>query len=348
MAISIRELDRGSMGVWDRYVQSHPEGTFCHRAGWKFAVEAGTGHKCPFLYADDGGTVVGVLPLSMRKSLLFGNALISSMFAVYGGALYRSDGVRDQLYDAAWRMAEKAGIRFFENRTITPDHDDTPGWHSLGGKSATFIRDIPSEDDDAVLLAIPRKQRAVVRKALANDLTCNWQPDIADVYSLYAESVRNLGTPVFPLKLFSAFTHEFPDNTCMQLIKAPDGVPVASLFSFYDEKTVLPYYAGGSPGARRYGAHDFMYYTLMCWARKRGIQRFDFGRSKVDSGPYSFKKNWGFEPQELAYECRLAPGEDVPNLSPQNGKYALMVKVWKQLPLAIANRLGPILARHLG
>ena len=346
--ITIRELGRGSKDAWDAYVQAHPQGSFCHRAGWKFAVEQGAGHACPYLFAEQDGAIVGVLPLTLRKSWLFGKALVSSMFAVYGGALYRSDEVKDRLYAEAWKIADRAGVGIFENRTVNADHDGVPGWHSLAGRSATFIRDIPAQDDDAVLLAIPRKQRAVVRKSLTTGLVCNGQADIKAVYRLYAESVRNLGTPVFPFKLFEAFAHEFPENHLTQLITSPDGDAVASLFSFHDGHTVLPYYAGGTPAARQYGAHDFMYYQLMCHARERGISRFDFGRSKVDSGPYAFKKNWGFEPTPLAYECRLAPGMEVPDLSPQSGKYALMVKVWKKLPLGLASMMGPLLARHLG
>ncbi|WP_420429174.1 FemAB family XrtA/PEP-CTERM system-associated protein [Kordiimonas sp.] len=348
MTLVIKHLTDENVAAWDAYVAGHADGTFCHRAGWKFVVEAGAGHQCPYLYAEEDGEVKGVLPLTLRRSALFGNALVSSMFAVYGGGLYSNDAARDALDAAAWQIAEGAGIGVFESRTMKPEHCGVDGWSSAGVKAATFIRDLESSDEDELLLTIPRKQRAVVRKSLKAELTCDWAPKVSEVYALYAESVRNLGTPVFPRALFEAFAREFPDNHLLQLIKTPDGKPVASLFSFYDADTVLPYYAGGTPDARRYSAHDFMYFELMKHAAAQGIKRFDFGRSKVDTGPYAFKKNWGFEPMPLEYEYKLAEGAELPDLSPQSGKYAALVKVWKRLPLPVANWLGPMLARHLG
>ncbi|WP_417457258.1 FemAB family XrtA/PEP-CTERM system-associated protein [Kordiimonas sp.] len=348
MTLAVKHLTRESAEAWDAYVAQHGTGTFCHRAGWKFAVEAGAGHSCPYLYVEEDGEITGVLPLTLRRSALFGRALVSSMFAVYGGGLYSSETAKQVLDEAAWQIAEDAGIGVFENRTISPAHCGVEEWSSPGVKAATFIRELEGGDEDALLLTIPRKQRAVVRKSLKAELVCDWAPTVRQVYALYAESVRNLGTPVFPLKLFEAFAVEFPDNHLLQLIKAPDGTAVASLFSFYDEKTVLPYYAGGTTEARRYNAHDFMYFELMKHAAQKGIGQFDFGRSKVDTGPYAFKKNWGFEPTPLEYEYRLAEDAELPDLSPQSGKYAVLVKVWKRLPLPVANLIGPMLARHLG
>jgi len=348
MVLSVTELTQARAAEWDAYVTAHPDGTFCHRAGWKFAVEAGAGHRSPFLMAEEDGVLTGVLPLTLRKSALFGKALVSSMFCVYGGALTTDDAAAAALDDAAWKLAADNGIGVYEARTRSPAHRDRDGWHSAGVKAATFIRELPAGDGDEVLLSIPRKQRAVVRKSLDTGLVCDWTPNIRQVYELYAASVHGLGTPVFPFALFRALTEAFPDNHLCQVIRTGEGKPVASLFSFHDGTTILPYYAGGTREARAYGAHDFMYYQLMLRAREMGITYFDFGRSKLDTGPYSFKKNWGFEPTPLEYEYRLAPGTTPPDLSPQNAKFALMVKLWKKLPLGVANQLGPLLARHLG
>lgn len=347
-ALTVSELAPDRMDAWDTYVAAHPNGTFCHRAGWKRAVEDGAGHRAPYLVAEGASGIRGVMPLTLRKSTLFGKALISNMFCVYGGSLVSDAEAQAALDDAAWSIATENGIGVLECRTVAPAHSGQAGWHSGGAKAATFIRDIPTGTGDEVLLSIPRKQRAVVRKTLERDLRCDWSPSLRLVYDLYACSVHGLGTPVFPFSLFEALAEAFPENHVLQVIYASDGKAVASLFSFHDGKTVLPYYAGGTVDARAYGAHDYMYYQLMLWARERGIKAFDFGRSKVGSGPYSFKKNWGFEPTPLEYEFRLANGSAMPDLSPQNAKFALMVKAWKRLPLGVANRLGPMLARHLG
>ena len=94
--------------------------------------------------------------------------------------------------------------------------------------------------------------------------------------------------------------------------------------------------------ARDLKGNDFMYWDLMQRAVERGARTFDFGRSKIDTGPYNFKKNWGFEPTPLAYEFYLVTAKQVPRVDPTNPKYRQFIKMWKRLPLPIANSRGTI------
>ena len=90
-------------------------------------------------------------------------------------------------------------------------------------------------DDQAELLAIPRKQRAEVRRALDFDLeveTGREERDSAAHYAVYAESVRNLGTPVFPRALFDAVLDEFADAADVLTVRH-QGRAVASVLSLY-------------------------------------------------------------------------------------------------------------------
>jgi hypothetical protein len=118
--------------------------------------------------------------------------------------------------------------------------------------------------------------------------------------------------------------------------------------NFYFKDTVMPYYGGGSPLARRNGANDFLYWEVMRRAAERGYRRFDFGRSKAQTGAFAFKKNWGFEPQWLEYEYWLRDGAALPNKNPNNPRYRFLIEAWKRLPLPLANLLGPLLIRGLG
>nr|WP_281500841.1 FemAB family XrtA/PEP-CTERM system-associated protein [Kordiimonas marina] len=346
--MTVRQMEATDVAAWDSFVAGHPDGTFCHRAGWKQVQEVGAGQESPFLLAEDeGGRLVGVMPLTFRNSLLFGRAAMSSMFGVYGGALAETGAAYQALEDEAWKRAQAWGADVLECRTVKARHAEMEGWQVPAPKAATFRKTL-ADDEDGLLKAIPRKQRAVVRKALEGGLSSDWSGDLDTFYALYARSVHALGTPVFPKKIFEVMADVFAPNLDIQVVRDQAGRAVASLMSFYDADTVLPYYAGSGPGAREAKAHDYMYFDLMKRARERGKTVFDFGRSKIGSGPYFFKKNWGLEPTPLEYEYRVAAGAQVPDLSPTSGKYALMVKVWKRLPLWLANRLGPPVARHLG
>jgi len=347
MTVAVRQISASDGDAWDAFVRSHAEGTFCHLAGWKRVVEEGAEQECPYLIAEDAGNIVGILPLTYRKSLLFGDALISSMFAVYGGVLALNEDITLALEEYAWQLAKSNQLKGITYKCMTATHSGEGGWHVEKDSAATFHKTLKSSPEE-ILLDIPRKQRAVVRKSFKNNLTCEWGRNVEEFYPLYAESVRNLGTPVFPKKLFTAFLAVFKDDVDIQIIRTPEGQAVASLMSFYYKDTVLPYYAGGTLEARTYGAHDYMYYQLMVRAAEKGKTVFDFGRSKIGTGPYKFKCNWGFEPTPLEYQHRLREGAAPPNLNPGNRKFELMVAVWKKLPLPVANILGPLLARHLG
>jgi len=120
------------------------------------------------------------------------------------------------------------------------------------------------------------------------------------------------------------------------------------VMSFYFRDEVLPYYGGGAALARDLKGNDFMYWDLLRRACERGVRVFDYGRSKVGTGSYSFKKNWGFIPEPLHYEFQLMKATQLPDINPLNPKYRLFIDAWKRLPLPVSRWLGPFLARSLG
>jgi FemAB-related protein (PEP-CTERM system-associated) len=330
----------------DAWVMAHPDGSPFHRPIWLKAIEAATGQTGYCLIAESGGEIAGLLPLHIMHSPLFGRALVSSGFAVGGGILSGSMTATKRLAGAAWQLAERWSCSTVELRGGAMPVGD---WTEKRDAHANFARAL-ADDDAAELLAIPRKQRAEVRKSIENGLTIqtgrsdqdrNWQ------YSIYAESVRNLGTPVFPRALMSCVLDAFGDQSDI-LTVLHDGRPVASVLSLYHGDTIMPYWGGGIAAARKLRANDLMYYALMNHARSRGCTRFDFGRSKTGSGAYHFKKNWGFEPEPMTYAVRTADGMPPRDVNPNSPKYRAQIALWQKLPLPIANRIGPWIAKGLG
>lgn len=329
---------------WDSFVDSQPEGTFFHLSGWKRAVETAMGHHCPYLYAEDEtGEIQGVLPLTHIRSRLFGEGLVSNGFCVYGGPLARTEEARTALDAAAHDLLNSSGARYLEYRCRRRLHPDRACKDEM---YVTFRKEITA-DHDANMKAIPRKQRAMVRKGINAGLVSEEDETTDRFFGMYAESVRNLGTPVFPRQWFRAIRQEFGEQ-CQVLSILHEGRPVAAVMSFFFRDEVLPYYGGGSLAARAVAGNDFMYWEVMRRAADKGKTLFDFGRSKAGTGSYNFKKYWGFEPEPLYYEYSLKEGETVPDVNPLNPKYQLMINTWRRLPLAIANRLGPFIARNLG
>ncbi|QYU67524.1 FemAB family PEP-CTERM system-associated protein [Leptolyngbya sp. 15MV] len=277
-------------------------------------------------------------------SPLFGRALVSSGFAVGGGVLALSQASAERLCRAASELAERRSCGSIELRGGSFPAD----WQAVTGKHCGFVAELAT-DDTAQLLAIPRKHRAEVRKSLDADLTVTvgtTDAECAAHYAVYAESVRNLGTPVFPRALFDAVLDGFVADADILVVRHR-GSPVASVLSLYHEGAVMPYWGGGTRAARALRANERMYFELMLHARGRGCAQFDFGRSKTGSGPWHYKKNWGFEAQPLTYASWTAPGSAPRNIDPASDSYSARIEAWKRLPLALANRLGPPIARGL-
>ncbi len=331
----------------DSFVRGHDHGTPFHLTGWNRAVARGCGQVSHYLIADDGDKMLcGILPLTEVHSPLFGRALVSSGFAVGGGIIADAAAVAEQLTDSAITLARALSCPTLELRGGTMPGSD---WHHDSDTYLGFARDLAA-DDDAELLAIPRKQRAEVRKSLGFELdiaTGKSQADRDAHYHVYATSVRNLGTPVFPRTLFDAVLDEFGDDADILTIRY-EGQPIASVLSLYFGGAVMPYWGGGTADARKWRANDLMYFALMRHARAKGCTRFDFGRSKAGTGAASFKHNWGFEATPLPYAKHVAEGEAMREINPLDPRYRLQVQLWQKLPLWLANRAGPFISRGLG
>jgi len=328
---------------WDEFVFRCSEATFFHRAGWQRIIEGVFGHRTYFLYVERGGRIEGVLPLAHVKSLLFGNALVALPFAVYGGVAAATPEAVAMLEQEAQTLGERLGVTYLELRNVLPRHAEWPQQEVY----VTFRKAILA-DDEANMLAIPRKQRAMVRKAAKSGLVSEIDASVDRFFRLYADNVHRHGTPALPKRYFMALQQVFGRDCEVLTVVDAERRPLSSVLSFYFRDEVLPYYAGDDIAARVLAANDFKYWELMRRACGRGLKVFDYGRSKRGTGTYSFKKNWGFEPQPLHYEYRLYRGEAIPQNNPANPKYRAFIALWRRLPIGLANRVGPLIVRNLG
>lgn len=343
LAVTVRPFRTDDSGRWDDFVRACVGGTFFHLSPWRRVIERAFGHRTHYLLAERAGAVTGVLPLTHVKSALFGSSLISNAFAVHGGPIAADSESLEALERAAARLMDTVGAPVLELRGCEQSRAD---WPRKSGLYATFRRPIePSVE--ANLKAVPRKQRAMIRKGIGQGLRSDIDDGVDRLHRIYAESVHNLGTPVFAKSYFRILVEEFAD--CCDIVTiSGGGAAVASVLNFYFRDEVLPFYGGGAGAARGLAANDFMYWEVMRRACERGCRVFDFGRSKLGTGAYAFKCHWGFEPTPLVYQFRLAAGGRMPDLNPLNPKLRLLVAAWKRLPLPLANRLGPSIVKGIG
>ncbi len=344
--MNIREYRDSDAGAWDGYATGHPRGTFAHLTGWKRVFEKAFGHRSFYLLAESTespGRIVGLFPLFSVRSVLFGRSMVSMPFLTYGGILADDDAVRESLYQTARKITDGEKLDYLEIRNEAEPLEGLPVKDLYYG----FKREI-SFDNDENLKAIPRKSRRMVRQGMKKGLQARFGGvDLLDpFYDLFAFNYRRLGTPVFSKRYLRIVLEEF-DGASSILLVEKDGRFLSGVLSFYFGNQVIPYYSGAFPEAREWAANDFLYWALMSDAASRGCRVFDFGRSKKDTGPYRFKRHWGFEPRPLCYQYDLCRIEEIPDLSPANPRYHKKIELWKRLPLWATRILGPPLVKYI-
>lgn len=375
--IVVTPAAEGDAECWSAYADAHPAATVFHDWAWRRVLAEAFGHVPHFLVARRDERVCGVLPLAQVKTLLFGHSLSSLPFCPYAGPLADDAAAHAALDDAAVRLAESLGVDHLEYRLLgesiepiepieasqgapspaEPSRASAP----RAGTTATpdargnwpsndlyvVFRKPVTADHEANLNAIPRKQRAMVRKGIKNELVAE-AGDLDTFFELFADNVHRHGTPAHSRRYFSLLLEAFGERAGLLVVRDPAGRPISGVLSLYHRNEVLPMHAGDTVDARGLAANDFKYWALMRDAVERGCTVFNYGRSKIGTGPYDFKRNWGFEPTPLDYRYRLVRGKSVPQNNPLNPKYRLMIETWRRMPRWFVNALGPRLVRGLG
>lgn len=334
-AVKVRMYDRADSEAWDSYVDSHPDATVFHMMAWSRAVRRGYRHEPLHLIAWAGDRIVGILPLFLVKSIFVGRVLVSVPYATYGGILADSDEVAKSLLAAAEDITAKNGAEYLELRHRDPNALGLPEIDRYD----TFRKQLPERPED-VLPSLPRKTRAAARKGLKL-LDTSFGPELLDtVYDLYAVTLRRLGSPNYRRRFFRELQNTYGDD-CVCLVVRDQGKPVAGVISYIFRDEIVPYFSGSLDQGMQKNANNVMYLKLMEYAVERGLQWFDFNRTRRDNrGPHAFKRNHGFEPAPLHYQILLNKAQGLPNFSPSNRKFALAARIWKKLPLWFTRLAG--------
>ncbi len=344
MTTEVGELTPTTEPLWDSYVDQHPEATLFHSLVWRDVLRNTFAHECRYLLARRDGIAVGLLPLVSIRSVFFGRSLISVPFGVYGGILADDADATAALVEGASRVGKAARASYVELRHLTP-----PPGTSLAAEHlhCTFIRDLP-EDPADVLGTVPRKARAEVRKARKREeLTTDvGAMDLDEFHRMFAWNKKKLGSPIFPKSLFWHLGDLLGDDLNVLTVRSR-GEPVAAVVNFVWRDTLMAYYSGAYDEANALSANNLMYVAAMEYAAERKLKRFDFGRSRKNTGAFSFKKNMGFEPRDLSYQYILEEGQQLPEVNAANPKYRLAQKLFMHLPDFAAGKLGSFVAKRM-
>ncbi len=328
---------------WDRYVEGHPHGTADHLWGWREVFDGVFGHEPVYLVAHRDRRMAGILPLVKFKSRLFGRFVVSVPFLNYGGVLSSDAAAARALVERAGEVTRAFGATHLELRHVDRLHHDLPHrQHKLA-----MTRPLPSSSD-ALWHGLDRKVRNQVRKAQKEGLTAAvGGVELVDpFYAVFAENMRDLGTPVYPQRLFREILHVFPDRVRIFLVRK-GAVATAGAVMVTCRQTALVPWASSLRAFRQLCPNMLLYWTMLEWAATQGFSVFDFGRSTPGAGTHQFKLQWGASETPMHWEYVLVTRSTPPEQGPSNPRFSLAIEAWKRLPLCVANRLGPAIVRNI-
>ena len=328
---------------WNTYVSNNPSASVYHRAEWRNLIHETFGHQgFYFLARDNNSRIRGVLPLIRLKSRLFGNFMVSMPYFNYGGAVADHPLIEDKLMQAANEHARHSGISHIEYRDGIP-RDDLPA----STEKVNMVLSLP-HDPDRLWNGFSSKLRAQIRRPqrerptiLFGGMEC-----LEDFYTVFSRNMRDLGTPVYSKKFFRNILHAFPGESRIIIIHL-NARPVATGFLMsHGNRLEIPW-ASTIRDINHTSINMLLYWETLKWAILKGYSHFDFGRSSSDSGTFRFKQQWGAVPGQLYWHYWLGDNTEMPSLSPSNPKFALMIKIWKQLPITVTRWLGPMIVKNL-
>lgn len=328
---------------WDRFVDSAADATAYHRYAWRDVVRKVFGHESYYLAARDAsGAISGVLPLVRLKSMLFGDFMVSLPYFNYGGIVASSTSARDKLLEAAAALARELGVTHLELRDSAAEAST---WPSRTDK-VSMLLNLPATPE-AFAKSLPSKLRSQVKRPLREGASCVFgrQELLDEFYAVFAENMRDLGTPVYSKQFFATMLDTVPE-TKLAVVQVKGDSVAAGFLVKHRQQMEIPW-ASSLRRANTLGVNMFLYWNVLEQAVKDGCTVFDFGRSTRDSGTFKFKQQWGAQPLQLHWHYWLRDGGEPPKLNPANPKYKAAVAVWRKLPLAVANWIGPHVVRNL-
>ena len=342
MDVTVHQFSEPWRRGWEHFTEAEPGATLASADRWLSVLPQSLGHRDRSLVAERGGEVCGILPMMLLSHWFFGRFHVSLPWLDYGGVLADNPETTRALLQAATAQARQDMAAFVELRSVDPVFAELP----VRKDKVTFW--LPLKDAVGVWKGFDAKVRNQVRKAQKAGLVCQFGREelLPEFYGVFARNMRDLGTPVWGIALFKNILHAFPKTSEIALISCGEQPIGGGLVLSFKDTVYMP----SASSLREYFhlcPNNLLYWEVIKRACDGGYRTFDLGRSTVGSGTYHFKKQWGAKVRPLHWQYVLLNGRKVPQLNPSNPRLKILIEVWKRLPIAIANRLGPRIVRHL-
>lgn len=328
---------------WQRYVYRHPAASGYHDWAWRNVFEQGFDQRTEYLCALRGHDVVGVLPLVVFRSLLFGRYASSLPFVNYGGVLADDEDAAAALLEAATAFAQQHRLSHLELRHSATRFPTLPA-----KRHKVHMHFALGDDPERMWNELDRKVRNQVRRADKSDLVrvVGRHELLPEFYDVFSRNMRDLGTPVYGRRVFESILSELPGSTEIHLVRHGGRAVAGAVTYVHNGMFEIPW-ASSLRESRPLCPNYLLYWEAIKDAVGRRCHTFDFGRSTPGEGTFHFKSQWGAVAQPVCWEYRLLGRDTLPDASPGNPRFKAAIAVWKRLPLRVSTVLGPPIVRQI-
>lgn len=339
--MQIRLATDADRTAWDDYVSNHPEGTAYQFYAWQEAVGMAYSLRSEYLLAESGSAVCGILPLIDFRVPFSGRTLISLPYCDAGGVLADTEMVARALLDSARSLAKNQGTGW-QIRSVR----SLPDAGANQTDKVRMLLDLP-ESAGELLAGLDAKVRSQVKKPVRDGLTAKLGTHelIDHFYQVFAENMRDLGSPVHSRHWIEAIVSAYGDRVRIAVIYTPEGIPAAAGIVLIHPSTMSIPWASSLRRFNRLNPNMLLYWIFLNLAIDRGCRCFDFGRSTPGEGTYRFKEQWGTRPEPLFWGSGPCGGKAPKPGANGTEMRSLAENLWRRMPLAVCNTLGPMVRR---
>jgi FemAB-related protein (PEP-CTERM system-associated) len=250
--------------------------------------------------------------------------------------------IEQALIQAANEHAEKIGCSHIEyrddvRRKSLPVRDE----------KVNMILPLP-HTPDSLLSSFSSKLRSQIGRAQRENtmVDIGGENCLDDFYAVFAQNMRDLGTPVYGKSFFREILLQFDKHSKIVIVRMGKRPVAAAFLLGYKDTLEIPW-ASTIKDVNHLSVNMLLYWEVLKFAIDNQYQYFDFGRSSKDSGTFRFKQQWGAIPKQCYWHYWLKNNAEMPSLNPNNPKYKLVISLWKKLPVSVTKYIGPNIVKNL-
>ncbi len=214
-----------------------------------------------------------------------------------------------------------------------------PGAPAISQKETSYIELTPTIDE--LWLRFSSNLRRKIRKANKSGFIFREGGEelLKDFYSVYSRRMHQLGSPPYGKDFFSRLFHHSMKEGSAFFVAYLRSRPVgASLLLSYHGFYESAWFATTSLYHKYYVA-DGLHWAMIKHAISKRGRIYSMGRSTKNSSVYVYKNHWPVKNSPLF----LYNTSNKPSLR----NYSWLSKIWKCVPIPVANLLGQSLVKHI-